>query len=157
MTQDKWNIPHINESLSKYLDKEDFDNYSSLIKSVIKNDNEPEAKYNLMCLLMNQDYLSSCVDSLRNKAKSFYKTGKSLNSHMQKVVQWNGPIVGGFTIQPTTNSDKSFNLETPKHIMNLPNDVGEKYRAIDNYEKNIQDVIALICKESRFLIEDDSE
>jgi uncharacterized linocin/CFP29 family protein len=109
------NIHSINDTLSKYLDNEEFSDYKALISLIINND-DIYAKYNLSALLMNQGTAKLVTKQLVNQLHNFYSSDKHIEEYVNSVVGYN-PIFGEIYISSKSgrdiDHDFSLNISIP--------------------------------------------
>ncbi len=144
MPADKWNIPFVNKSLLDYLEHDRHKEYKSLILSVVKNDDEPGAKWNLWTLLMNKDCAESEIKHASERIANIYCADESIQKYLHKCIMYN-PKLGTLEISAKDRRDMRSNHSLSLYVHLRSNDDKDVDKAI----ATCKEVLTMMLVESK--------
>lgn len=95
---------HVNEQLSKYLDDKEYEEFGQLIKTIIKDDVPRNAKYDLLCLLMDHRTQDMMINNLRDQLRNIYCSDKNIEAYLNEAVGYN-PLLGYVYVNAKSQRD----------------------------------------------------
>lgn len=132
---------HVNERLSYYLDKEEYEDFWELIKTIIKDDAPRKAKYNLLCLLMDRSTQDMVIDNLRDRLRNVYCSDKNIAAYLNKRIGYN-PKLGYVYIEAKSQRD----MENYNSLyIHLP----VKHDSADQLMERCREVLTMMLIESK--------
>ncbi len=141
---DKWNIPFVNKSLTDYLEKDKYKEYKSLILSVVKNDDEPGAKWNLWTLLMNKDCAESEIKHASERIANIYCSDKNISKYLHECIMYN-PKLRTLTISAKSGRDMRNDRSLDIYVHLRSNDDADVDKAI----AECKEVLTMMLVESK--------
>jgi len=140
---------HANKLLNTYLENQDYEESWALIRSVIQNDNDINAKYDLLCLLMNGNTMELIIDNLQRQLCHIYLSDKNIEAYLDKAVQFN-PLLGYVSIEARSRRDmkneSSLCIGIP---VTRKSDIDKQCEEAERIMTTVKEVLTMMLVESR--------
>jgi len=146
---DRWNIPFVNKALLDYLEHDRHKEYKSLILSVVKNDDEPGAKYNLWTLLMNKDCAESEIKHASERIANLYCADTNIAKYLHECIMYN-PKFNYVSVSTKSGRDMKNNYSLDLHL-SVPYDsnVEKQFENADKVVARCKEVLTIMLVESK--------